>query len=234
MALKAITFDFIETILDGHSREDLFIAMGEIAKEDEDLRPILIAAAQMYGPKRRKDIRNLKQSILTDLIAETAKEQGKEMTQEELVDFNDRMFQMATSEAKLFDDVEETLTALKERKLSLGLLSNVSFPGSYYDQLLETLGIAHFFNAIVWSSDLKVRKPSPQIFSYVLGEMHVAPAEAIHVGDTPHGDVRGAHDAGMRAVWVNRPGAQRHADEEEADWEVKTLSEFVLIADQEL
>lgn len=234
MALKAVTFDFIETLLDGHSRDDLFFAMGEIAKEDKTLRPVLLKAAQEYGPKRRQDIKDLKQSSLSDLIGETAKEMGQEMTPEDLLKFNDKLFSLATAEAKLFDDVEETLTALKERKLALGILSNVSFPGSFYDRLLETMGIAHFFDAKVWSSDIGTRKPSPQIFSYALGEMRITPAEGIHVGDVPNRDVRGAHEAGMRAVWINRKGALRQPDEEEADWEVKTLSEFVLIADKEM
>ena len=233
MALKAVTFDFIETLLNGHSRDDLFAAMGEIAKEDKELRPVLLKAAQEYGPRRREDIKALKQSALSDLIAETAQEMGQEMTPDDLLRFNDRLFSMATAEAKLFDDVEETLTALKERELSLGILSNVSFPGDFYDKLLETLGIAHFFDAKVWSTDIGVRKPSPQIFSYVLGELHIAPAEGIHVGDAPNRDVRGAHEAGMRAVWVNRRGAERQPDEDVPDWEVKTLSEFLLIADQE-
>lgn len=233
MALKAITFDFIGTLLDGHSRNDLFLALGEVAKEKEDLRPILLEAAKAYGPMRREDIQNLKQSTLADLIAQVAKDMGKDLSPEDLLSLHDNVFDRATIDAKLFDDVETTLTALKKQGLTLGMLSNVSFPGDFYTKLLESLGIAHYFDAVLWSSDVGIRKPSPKIFAQVLEELGVSPNEAIHVGDIPNRDVRGAHAAGMRAVWMNRTGAARRHDEEEADWVVKTLGAILPIIDQE-
>ena len=232
MILKAITFDFLETILDGHSRNDLFVALGKVAQKDKEMRSLLLDVAQQYGTKRREDVRQLKQSTLIDLIETVAEERGKKVEPKELLELSDDVFEEATATAKLFDDVQETLTALKERKLSLGILSNVSFPGKYYDELLGKLGIAHFFDAVVWSSDVKIRKPAPEIFTYVLGEMHVKPDEALHVGNIPNRDVRGAHDAGMRAIWINRGGVGLQAGEEQADYTVETLNEIINVVDK--
>lgn len=231
--LNAVTFDFIETLMHGHSRNDLFLALGKIATQDEHLRPVLLAAASAYGPMRREDIRALRQSTLSDLIAKVAQEKGAEISNDELQALNDRVFAAATSNAKLFDDVVPSLTALTERHLTLGLVTNVSFPGSYYDKLLESLGIAHYFSAVVWSSDAGVRKPAPKIFLQTLDEMRVAPDETIHVGDMPNRDVRGAHDAGMRAVWLNRTGIELQPDEEQPDWAIRELGALSAIVDQE-
>ena len=55
-------------------------------------------------------------------------------------------------------------------------------------------------DAIVTSSQVGVRKPHPDIFRRILGELGVAPEEAVFVGDKLREDVYGPKDAGMRAV----------------------------------
>jgi len=57
------------------------------------------------------------------------------------------------------------------------------------------------FNAIVISEAGDVRKPERGIFDLTLGRLGVTPAEAVFVGDHPEIDIRGARDAGMRAIW---------------------------------
>jgi FMN phosphatase YigB (HAD superfamily) len=46
------------------------------------------------------------------------------------------------------------------------------------------------------------------------------------VGDDPHFDVRGAHDAGLRSAWLNRAGAAWPHREFRPDHELRGLDEL--------
>jgi len=70
------------------------------------------------------------------------------------------------------------------------------------DLLLERHGVLQCFTATVFSDELGVRKPAPEIFLHALRTLGVEPAAAVHVGDDPILDVQGARGAGMRAIQV--------------------------------
>ena len=65
---------------------------------------------------------------------------------------------------------------------------------------VERLGIATRFAAIVTSEEVGVEKPHARVFATALEELGVEPARAVMVGDNPTVDVRGAAEAGMRAI----------------------------------
>lgn len=62
------------------------------------------------------------------------------------------------------------------------------------------------FAAVVASEDVGAYKPDRAIFNRALDALGLAAADVLHVGDSIATDVRGAHAAGIRAVWVNRRG----------------------------
>lgn len=45
-------------------------------------------------------------------------------------------------------------------------------------------------------------KPNPEPFHHVLDRLDATPDRAVHVGDSLGSDVRGAHAAGLRSVWL--------------------------------
>jgi putative hydrolase of the HAD superfamily len=104
-------------------------------------------------------------------------------------------------------DVPPVLGALRARGLRTAVVSN--FDGRL-PRLLDELGLAPAFDAIVWSSDVGVAKPAPGIFEHAVRRLCVAPTEACHVGDDLDADVAGADGAGLRAVHLDRTG--RHPD----------------------
>lgn len=101
----------------------------------------------------------------------------------------------------IFDDVVPALDALSAAGVRLALISNWSWAAP---DLLHDLELARHFEAIVVSARVGYQKPSRQIFEHALELMRVAPRRAVHVGDSLHADVRGAHSAGMAAVLIAR------------------------------
>lgn len=106
---------------------------------------------------------------------------------------------------KLYPEVEETLRSLKEKKFILGMVSNWD---SRLLKLCKGLGIDSYFDFKVISAVFGAAKPDPKIFKEALKQANVPAAEAVHVGDSLEDDVRGAHLAGIKAVWLDR--SDRH------------------------
>ncbi len=104
---------------------------------------------------------------------------------------------------KLFPETVSTLTALRERGLEIGIISNFD---SRLFTVLRGLGIADRFDTVTISSLAQAAKPSPRIFQQALEKHAVDPEEAIHVGDSLRDDVEGALKAGLQALLLDRQG----------------------------
>ncbi len=69
-------------------------------------------------------------------------------------------------------------------------------------ELLEEIGVADPFAAIVDSGRVGIEKPDRRIFEHALAR--TGAATGIHIGDSWTADVEGALGAGWRAVWYGR------------------------------
>ncbi len=103
----------------------------------------------------------------------------------------------------LYDDVRPALERLRARGLRLGLVSNTH---RCLDTFRRHFDLNPFIDAGVSSSDHGYMKPHPSIFEAALRALDVDAAEALMVGDSLSHDVSGAHQAGMRAVLLDRAG----------------------------
>ena len=102
---------------------------------------------------------------------------------------------------KLYPETIATLERLKERGLTLGVISNFD---SRLFGLLDGLGITQFFDVIVISTQAGAAKPEAAIFGRALAQTGLRAAEAIHIGDSYDADVIGARAAGLTPVFINR------------------------------
>ena len=106
---------------------------------------------------------------------------------------------------KLYPEVEEVLQLLKKQKFVLGMVSNWD---SRLLKLCAGLGIDRYFDFKVISAVFGTAKPDPKIFREALKKANVPAGEVVHVGDSLEDDVRGAHLAGIKAIWLDR--SNRH------------------------
>lgn len=100
------------------------------------------------------------------------------------------------------DDALDTLSALKQRGLVTGLLSNTHWPREQHEQWLRRDGIDNLLDARVYTSDLEHVKPHPEAFRALLSQLHLQPESAVFVGDRLWDDVSGAQQLGMRTIWI--------------------------------
>ena len=107
---------------------------------------------------------------------------------------------------RLYPEVEAVLRSLKEKKYILGMVSNWD---SRLLKLCQGLGIDAYFDFKVISAVFGAAKPDSKIFQEALRQANVRADEAVHIGDSLEDDVRGAHLAGIKAIWLDR--SERHA-----------------------
>jgi putative hydrolase of the HAD superfamily len=100
------------------------------------------------------------------------------------------------------------LEDLGAQGLRMGVITNSVWPGVLVERHLERLGVKRFFEVVVSSADVGLRKPSPEVFAAAVKRMGVQPSECAYVGDRPREDVVGAQQAGMRSVLLLGPGAK--------------------------
>ena len=101
----------------------------------------------------------------------------------------------------LYPEVLDALSALRERGVTLAVISNFD---SRLVRILDGLGAGSWFADIFVSSRIGYAKPDRQIFDAALGRHGLAPANAIHVGDSETNDLWGAQNAGLKALLIDR------------------------------
>jgi putative hydrolase of the HAD superfamily len=132
----------------------------------------------------------------------------------------------STTEAwRLYPEVQETLSALRDRGYILTVVSNFD---SRLLRIIDGLGISPWLDSVVISSRVGFAKPAPEIFRAAL-ELHaLRPEEAMHVGDSPDKDAAGAAAAGLAAVLVDRGDTER----QEEHPRIHTLAEILTLLDE--
>jgi putative hydrolase of the HAD superfamily len=101
----------------------------------------------------------------------------------------------------LYPETIEVLDALHGR-FELAVISN--FDGRLR-MILEHLGVTKFFAHLFISSELGADKPDPEIYRRALRLSGIQPDEALHVGDDPERDWKGATAAGLSIFRLDRP-----------------------------
>jgi putative hydrolase of the HAD superfamily len=103
-----------------------------------------------------------------------------------------------------FEGALETLQALRERQVGLGLLTNGS--AEFQRKKIERFGLGRFFGVIVIEGEFGIGKPDKRVFAHALDRLTVAPSETWMIGDNLEWDVRPALELGMAAIWVDHLG----------------------------
>ena len=100
---------------------------------------------------------------------------------------------------RLLPGAHETLCALSDRKLRLGVVTSAD--RQRFREDLDRLGLADRFEALVAFEDTRNKKPHPEGLLLALSRLGVEPRDALYVGDRPE-DVAMGKSAGTRTAAV--------------------------------
>ncbi len=115
-----------------------------------------------------------------------------------------------------YEGSREALRSLRDR-CPIGLVTDGDV--EIQRAKLRCLGLEDAFDVIVLSDELgrERRKPHPAPFRAALAALGVPAEHAVHIGDRPDKDVRGAAAAGMRSIRV-RTGEYHGLADDPAPW----------------
>jgi len=125
------------------------------------------------------------------------------------------------------EGVGATLSALRQRGLHLGIVSNID--DDQFHPLWERIGLSAYFDAITTSEEARSCKPDPGIYCHALGKAgDVAPEQVVFVGDSLDQDVVGANALGMTTVLITDPASPEGGDAD-PDHVIETIPELLKI-----
>lgn len=104
----------------------------------------------------------------------------------------------------LHEDALPCLDALEASipGVQFGIITNAEL--SYQTPKLDRLGLSPRIRHVVASADAGFPKPDARIFHHACALFGVPPRDAVYVGDRLQTDARGAVDAGLTGVWLDR------------------------------
>ncbi|MGW0139762.1 HAD family hydrolase [Streptomyces calvus] len=207
MAIRAVVWDVDDTLFDYTTadREGMrahLLAEGLLARyssveealarwrEITDLQWARFAAGEVDFETQRRD----RTRVFLD----------RELTDAEADDWFRRYVTHYESAWSLFPDVLPVLDALATSHRH-AVLSNSSL--HVQDRKLRVLGVHDRFEAILCAAELGVSKPEPRAFLAACEALALPPDQVAYVGDHPEIDGRGAAEAGLLSVWIDRGGA---------------------------
>jgi putative hydrolase of the HAD superfamily len=135
-------------------------------------------------------------------------------------DFGLAYIEESPYKTELFPFSHEILNYLKEQ-YTLHIITN-GFQEVQHIKL-EASKLHMYFDIVITSEQVGVKKPNPKIFEFALEKANALAHESIMIGDDLIVDVLGAKNVGMTAVYFN-PGKKEH--NENIAFEILCLSQI--------
>jgi len=154
---------------------------------------------RVFPGTRLDEVAEFERGWWRDVVRDTFRATDQTVVFDDFETFFDDVFSWyATAEAwRLRGGVADALAILADRGLRLGVLSDFDYR---LTEVLESLGIASFFETVTLAGAVGAPKPDPQIFAAALEALGLPASEVVYVGDDPHRDLEGARRAGLPAI----------------------------------
>lgn len=123
-----------------------------------------------------------------DLLGIFSFQSRNKVTQNELL-------KIYSSDTKIFEDVLEIVKILRKKGFRLIILSNESKTG----EKIRLRLIENFVDKIYSSATLRMRKPDPKIFRYILSEENTKPDEILMIDDKER-NIIAAKQLGIKGI----------------------------------
>ena len=141
--------------------------------------------------------------------------------------FRERYFDVGLFENKVYDNIPETLSALRKQGKRLAVAT--SKHQSTAQRILDHFGLTPYFEVIGGDAPGGGRTDKQKVVAYVLEQMQAKKDDVVMIGDRKY-DIEGAHALGIPAIGVLYGyGSQAEFDACQADVVVHTPQELLTL-----
>jgi len=216
MTIKAVTFDFWDTIVDDDSDELTRQAEGLRTKREERryqvwealnaLDPIDYATVELAYDAAEAGFNVTWRECHINWTVEqrlrvVMNGLGIEPPADVFADLVERHGRMEVDVPPVaIDGIGDALADLAKR-YQLAIVSDaIVTPGAGVREILDRYGLKKHFSSFAFSDEVGHSKPHRSMFDHVAGELGIRVDELVHVGDRDHNDIKGPHALGAKAV----------------------------------
>ena len=100
-----------------------------------------------------------------------------------------------------FDGVIEAMEFLRSQGVGIACVTNGR--DFFQRNKIEALGLSAYFEVIVTSGELGVKKPDPVIFNTALAKLGADTKDCVFIGDNLKADIQPSNSLGMKTIWVD-------------------------------
>ncbi|PVC73545.1 HAD family hydrolase [Streptomyces sp. CS081A] len=208
MVIRAVLWDIDDTIFDyatadaagmrGHlAAEGLLEGFGTVEAALDRWRELTVLHWRRFE-REGGDFLDQRRDRVRDFLGRP------ELTPDEADAWFDRYVVHYEAAWALFPDTVPVLDLLA-RDYRHAVLSNSSIRNQ--ERKLRVLGVRDRFEAVLCAAELGVAKPAPEAFHAACTALGLPPHQVAYVGDQPDIDARGAVEAGLMGVWLDRADA---------------------------
>jgi len=215
-AIKAITFDLWDTIIDDESDEPKRLAKGLLTKPKQR-HQLLLGALQKHHDISSHDL-GVAFGVVNSAFVKCWKEHAITWTMRERLEILLRGIDLSLPENELIkiadamgnmeveispDPITGAKQAISElaKKYKLCIVSDtIVTPGTGLRQLLENHNLKQYFSGFAFSDEVGHSKPNRAMFDSAADQLGIPLNEMVHIGDRDHNDVKGPQALGMKAV----------------------------------
>lgn len=219
--VNCIFFDLFNTLIDPH-REIEHYEYDNLGISGETWGKCLWE--REFTRKRESGILNTDEAVFSEL--------GRLLTMDIRPEIRDRIVEARLRRLKLSltdlrPGILETLGKLREMGLKLCVVSNTDI---YDIRHWPESPLRAYFDAVVFSSDVKLVKPDAGIYRFALSRLQAEAAESLFVGDGGDSELMGAKALGFTTVMteqiLRRNEAQRTEILKFSDYRIDNLTEL--------
>lgn len=208
--IRGVIFDYGSTLIyfDGDMKEVRVRAHKALAeyllRQGMELRETAFQdrlARKFDEYERRRGVDHL-ETTAASVLAATIREEGLPAQPEEKIRRALRsMYEVFETRWKLFPETRSALKKVSKLGLRMAMLSNASDENNVR-QMIRNHRLGKFFDPVVISAAIGIRKPDAKAFQPILQAWGFPPQDIVMVGDQLEMDILGAKNLGMRTIWV--------------------------------
>ncbi|MCX6650045.1 MAG: HAD family hydrolase [Methanomassiliicoccales archaeon] len=208
--MKAVIFDLGHTLIDYYHdwsgpEERTVRRLHELARQagsrmqEAEFRQSMMTTLQRNRDRKAEEMLEIPlEQVLQNILGKAGCRVDEGLVQDGL-----ELFYAALKEDRqLIPGTLEMLERVRDRGYEIGLISDVAWglPSEYPLRDMKYYGLDRFFDDMIFSTDVGLRKPHPRLFKLALFNLGADVEGSMYVGNSLQADIRGAKGVGLRAV----------------------------------
>ena len=206
--MNGVFFDLGKTLLDnyGYDTVDALHALYNKTYKNIEFSILYEEYKKYHKQEFGKAKEDLSEVVLGDFLYKILKVIGlnSDLNSEELEEVF--FFEFVKNEG-ILKEAKLILDYFKDRNYIIIAVSNSCISSKNLLKGMNNLGIGKYFNEVISSSDIRIRKPRKEIFDVAIERMksyNVDKCNMLFIGNDYICDIKGSFDASIKNVWFNQ------------------------------